>query len=420
MNERPPQRIATTAVHGARASATLASATRASGAHASDPRASDLRAGGPPPVRSTVVGPVHHGATFPLDDAALDDVAATGGRNTWYYSRLANPTVARVAGVVAALEGAPAAELFASGMAAIDTVLTALVAPGGHLVAAADLYGDTVGLLAGEWAAAGRRVSWVDVGDHAGFERALQGGADAIYVEALSNPMLRVADLTALAQIAHRAGALAIVDATFASPVNVRPYEHGFDVVVHSATKYLNGHSDLIAGAVAGSEQALARVRPLAALRGATLDPGAAFLLERGLKTLAVRMERHNANGLAVATWLDGHDAVASVAYPLLADHPDRALAIQQLTGASGIVTVTLAGDAGRARRLVGALRLIEHAASLGGVESLACLPRFTSHVTLDAAELDRQGIGPTTIRLSLGIEDADDLIADLDQALAA
>jgi cystathionine beta-lyase/cystathionine gamma-synthase len=372
----------------------------------------------PRPVDASVVGPVHRSTTFPLDERGLADVEATGGAGTWYYGRLRNPTNARVAAVVAALEGAPAGEIFASGMAAIGTALTALVPPGGRLVAAAELYGDTRALLEGEWAAAGRRVTYVDVADLDGFARALAGGADALLVEALSNPMLRVADLPRLAALARDHGALAIVDATFASPVNVRPYEHGFDAVVHSATKYLNGHTDLVAGAVAGSEEVVARLRPLAALRGATLDPGGAYLLERGLKTLAVRMDRHNANGLAVARALRAHPDVAAVAHPFLDEHPDAALARRLLAGGSGMVTITVAGDPGRGRRLLGELRLIAHATSLGGVESIACLPVATSHAAVAEAERRRQGIEENTVRLSLGIEDADDLLADLEGAL--
>jgi cystathionine gamma-synthase len=367
-----------------------------------------------------VVGAVDRSTTFHLDAAGLADVEATGGRNTWYYSRLANPGVARAAATVAALEAGEAALLFASGMAAIDTALTVLVPPGGRLVAATELYGDTFALLAGEWAAAGRTVVAVDAHAHGAVRTALAGGADALLVEAISNPMLRVADLDALAALAHDAGALAIVDATFASPFNVQPLAHGFDLVLHSATKYLNGHSDVIAGAAIGTEALIERLRPRATLAGATLDPGAAALLERGLRTLAVRMERHNANGLAVARWLATCDDVLDVHHPGLPGHPDHALAARVLRGASGLVTFTPRGGDTRGRRVLDALTLIAHAASLGGVDSLACLPRSTSHAALPAAELDRLGIRPSTIRLSLGIEDADDLIADVAQALAA
>ena len=304
----------------------------------------------PRPVDASVVGPVHRSTTFPLDERGLADVEATGGAGTWYYGRLRNPTNARVAAAVAALEGAPAGEIFASGMAAIGTTLTALVPPGGRLVAAAELYGDTRALLEGEWAAAGRRVTYVDVADLDGFARALAGGADALLVEALSNPMLRVADLPRLAALAREHGALAIVDATFASPVNVRPYEHGFDAVVHSATKYLNGHTDLVAGAVAGSEEVVARLRPHAALRGATLDPGGAYLLERGLKTLAVRMDRHNANGLAVARALRAHPDVAR-RLPVPRRASRRGARPAAARGRLGDGHDHVAGDPGRGRR---------------------------------------------------------------------
>jgi cystathionine beta-lyase/cystathionine gamma-synthase len=369
--------------------------------------------------RVGVVGAVERSVTFPLDRDGLADVESTGGRNTWYYSRLANPTVTGAARVVAALEEADAALLFASGMAALDAALTTLVRPGGRLVAAAELYGDTIALLRGEWAAGGREVTFVDLDDEPALARALSDGADALLVEAISNPMLRVADLPRLAELAHGAGALALIDATFASPVNVRPLSLGFDVVLHSGTKYLNGHSDVTAGVVAGSDSVVERMRGPAGLRGATLDPGAAFLLERGLKTLPLRMERHNANGLAIAAWLGSRsDDVARVAYPGLSAHPDHDLAARLLRGAGGLVTITLRGDDDRGRRMLDALRLIAHATSLGGVESLACLPRSTSHAALPVAELDRLGIMPTTVRLSLGIEDPEDLIADLSQAL--
>jgi len=375
---------------------------------------------GAQPTSPGVVGAVDRSTTFHLDPAGLADVEATGGRNTWYYSRLANPGVARAAATLAVLEGADAALLFASGMAAIDTALTVLVPPGGRLVAAAELYGDTFALLGGEWTAAGRRLATVDVGDHAAVGAALAEGADALLVEALSNPMLRVADLPVLAALAHDAGALALVDATFASPYNVQPLAHGFDLVLHSATKYLNGHSDVIAGVAAGAGEAVERLVPRATLAGATVDPAAAALLERGLRTLAVRMERHNANGLAVARWLAARDDVVDVHYPGLEDHPDHALAARLLRGGSGLVTFTPDGDASRGRRVLEQVGLIAHAASLGGVESLACLPRVTSHAALPAAELDRLGIRPSTVRLSLGIEDAEDLIADLERALDA
>jgi len=291
---------------------------------------------------------------------------------------------------------------------------------GGRVVAARELYGDTHTVLTQELPAIGCETELVPLDDREGWKRALSRQAAVVYVESLSNPMLRVADLPELARLAHEAGALAVVDSTFASPVNVRPVEHGFDVVLHSATKYLNGHSDLVAGAAAGSAAALEPVRRRAVTLGGTLDPHAASMLERGLKTLGVRMERHNGNGRAVAEHLDGHRRVEHASYPLLPSHPDHELARSLLDGGSGLVTIRVPGGDAAALRLLGALRLIRQASSLGGVESLASAPHNTSHLMLSEAERAAVGILPGTVRLSLGIEDVQDLVADLDQALAA
>jgi cystathionine beta-lyase/cystathionine gamma-synthase len=232
--------------------------------------------------------------------------------------------------------------------------------------------------------------------------------------------MLRVPNLPAIAALAHSAGARLVVDSTFATPINLRPLEHGADVVLHSATKYLNGHSDLIAGAVAGSKSLLEEIRRRATRIGGCLDPHAAFLLARGIRTLALRMERHNANGLAIAERLDRHPEVDAAHHPLLASHPDRDLAAKLLDGGSGIVTIRVQGGDERALRLLDHLRVIRQATSLGGLESLASAPFNTSHVALSASEREQLGILPGTIRLSVGLEDAADLIADLEDALDA
>jgi cystathionine beta-lyase/cystathionine gamma-synthase len=382
--------LATTAIHGAGADA------------------------GPPGTATPVVV----SATFRLDAAAYADVQATGGRYTTWYTRLGNPTVEAVARTVAALEGADAALLYASGMAAIAAALHVLAPAGARVVAARELYGDTYTLLTRDLPARGCAVELVPIADRAGWERALATPADVVFVETLSNPMLRVADLPALADAAHAAGAVAVVDATFTSPLNVRPLHHGFDLVLHSATKYLNGHSDLVAGVAAGHAEVVERVRRGAEPLGACLDPRAASLLERGLKTLAVRMDRHNANALRVAGWLEGRPEVEAVAYPLLPSHPDHALAERLLAGGSGLVAFRVAGGDEAALRVLDGLRLILQATSLGGVESLASAPFNTSHVGLSEAERVAAGILPGTIRLSVGIEEVEDLLADLDGAL--
>jgi cystathionine beta-lyase/cystathionine gamma-synthase len=379
--------------------------------------------GGAPPARPWPRGlstPIFRSSTYELDAAAYSDIVATGGEETWWYSRLGNPTIDAAAARIAALEGAQDALLFASGMAAISAALLAVSGSGSRIVAARELYGDVFTLLRDTLVDAGRSVSFVAIADEAGWERELAAGADVLYVETLSNPMLRLADLPALARRGHDAGAIAVIDSTFATPVNCRPIEHGFDLVLHSATKYLNGHSDLVAGAVAGSRELISTLRPLAATLGGCIDPAAAAYLDRSLKTLVLRMERHNRSALEIARWLERHPQVEAVSYPLLPSHPDHALAQRLLDGGSGIVTLRVSGGDARASRVMDALTLICQATSLGGVESLISAPYNTSHVGLNAEELAAAGILPGTLRLSVGIEDQEDLIADLDRALAA
>ncbi len=366
----------------------------------------------PPSQVSGLSTPIHQSSAFDLDPAGASD--------GWAYTRLRNPTVESVADRVAGLEGAADAVLFSSGMGAIAATLLALLPPGGRLVAARELYGDAHALIVDELPRLGFRTALVDVDDGEGWERELRGGADVLYVETLSNPMLRVAGLDWLGRLARDAGMAAVVDSTFTSPVNVRPLEHGFDVVVHSATKYLNGHSDLVAGAVAGTAAPVAAIRRRAELLGACLDPHAAFLLERGLRTLPLRMACHNASALSLAGWLEGHPEVEAVRYPLLPSHPDHRVARGLLAGGSGIVTLRVGGGDARAAALIGALRLIRSAPTLGGVESLVSAPCHSSHGALSAAQRGDVGIVAGTLRLSVGIEDLDDLREDLEHALAA
>jgi cystathionine beta-lyase/cystathionine gamma-synthase len=362
--------------------------------------------------------PIFQSSTFELSHSAYEDIESTGGANIVWYTRLGNPTVDATAAAVASLEAAEGALLFSSGMAAIATTIDALVPAGGRIVAASALYGDTYAVLDDLASERGCRVEFVPVHDLDAWARALAEGADVAYAESLSNPMLRVADLPAIASLAQSPGARLVVDSTFATPMNLRPLEHGADVVVHSATKYLNGHSDLIAGAVAGRASLLEKVRRRAVRAGGCLDPHAAFLLARGLRTLALRMERHNTNALAVARRLGRHPEIEAVHYPLLPSHPDRALAERLLDGGSGIVTIVVRGGDERALGLLDELRLIRQATSLGGLESLASAPFNTSHVALSACDRERIGILPGTIRVSVGLEDAEDLISDLERAL--
>jgi cystathionine beta-lyase/cystathionine gamma-synthase len=361
--------------------------------------------------------PVFQSSTFELDAEAYEDILATGGDDTWWYTRLRNPTVEAVAGRIGALEGGDDAVVFSSGMAAITTAILALTPPGGRIVAARELYGDVFDLLRQTIADAGRTVRFVALDDVAAWRTELES-ADAMYLETLSNPMLRLADLPALAALARAAGAVAIVDNTFTSPINLRPLEHGFDVVLHSATKYLNGHSDLVAGAVIGGHDQVRAVRQLAVRLGGCLDPGAAARLDRSLKTLALRVERQNENAVHLARWLESHEEVHAVSYPLLDSHPDARLAHRLLSGGGGMVTFRVTGGDIRAAGVMNSLRLALQATSLGGVETLISAPHNTSHLGLSAQEREGLGILPGTLRLSVGIEDVADLVDDLGQAL--
>jgi cystathionine beta-lyase/cystathionine gamma-synthase len=375
--------------------------------------------GGPPRVwpRGTST-PVFQSSTFELDEQAYEDIVATGGDETWWYTRLSNPTVDAVANRIAALEGGEDAVAFASGMAAITTAILALTPPGGRVVAARELYGDVFDLLRQTIADAGRTVRFVALNDLEAW-RAELVGADTMYVETLSNPMLRLADLPALATLAREAGAVAVVDNTFTSPINVRPLEHDFDLVVHSATKYLNGHSNLVAGAVVGARDTIRPVRQLAVRLGGCLDPTAASRLDQGLKTLALRVERQNENADHLARWLESHDEVEAVSYPMLDSHPDGQLASRLLSGGGGMVTFRVCGGDPRSAQVMNCLRLARQATSLGGVETLISAPHNTSHLGLSLQERKAIGILPGTLRLSVGVEDVADLVDDLSQALA-
>ena len=382
-----------------------------------------LVSGGGPPAGGWPAGvstPVFASVTYDLDDGAYADIEATGGRDTWWYTRLRNPSVEAVADKLALLEGADGAVLFSSGLAAVATTLLALAPPGARIVASRDLYGDVFTLLSQELTRQGREVAFVAIDDHLGWARELERGAALMYIETLSNPVLRLADLPALGELAHAHGAVAVADATFTPPTALRVLDHGFDVVVHSATKYLNGHSDLTAGVMAGRSAELAVVRPQADVLGGCLNPFGAWLLERGLKTLAVRMERQCATSLTIARALAEHDQVAAVIHPLLEDHPDHELARSLLPDGSALLSLRVKGGDDRALRVLDRLSIIRQATSLGGVESLASAPFNTSHLGLTAEQRLQIGIGPGTIRLSVGLEDPGDLIDDLDRALRA
>ncbi|HZM27315.1 MAG TPA: PLP-dependent aspartate aminotransferase family protein [Gemmatimonadales bacterium] len=327
------------------------------------------------------------------------------------------PTQLAVAQKYAALEGAEAAVMVASGMAATALAHLAVLRPGDHLISSRWIYGGTQRLFDEELARFGIGITYVSPDEPRLWRKSVRKETRAIFVETPTNPLIRVVDLQPILKIAKEFGLALLVDGTFASPMNFRPLEHGADVVITSATKYLNGHSDVIAGAVAGSASFVDEVSRLMRLWGQAIDPFAAWLLDRGLRTLSVRIERHNANGLAVAQWAAKQKWIDKVHYPGLRAHPDHTVAARVLGGFGGMIGLQLSGGPPAAERFLSRLRVVIHAPSLAGVESLISEPRLTSHVHLSPEQRATLGFPDGFVRLSCGIEDADDIIADLEQA---
>ncbi len=373
-----------------------------------------IHAGQPHPVPGDpVVGPIVRSSTFHW--------SGPGDGIDLMYSRYGNnPNQRSVAGKIAALEGTEDALALASGMAAISMTLLAAAATGDHIVASRHLYGATHALLADELPRRGITTTFVDPHDPHSWQAALEPRTRVVLVELPTNPTLRVFPLGPALEAARSAGAILAADMTFATPINIRAADHGVDAVIHSATKYLGGHSDLIAGVVAGSGALIARVAKMMKLYGGSIDPQAAWLLERGIRTLPVRMARHNRNALALAQWFTRVEGVRRVIHPGLPDHPDHACAADMLDGHGGMVSIVLEGGGEAADRLCSHLSLAAPAPSLGGVETLVSQPRYTSHVDLDAAEREALGIPDGFVRISVGLEDLDDLKADFGAALAA
>ncbi len=335
------------------------------------------------------------------------------------YPRYGNmPNAEIVQRRIAMLEGAEAAIVLASGMGATACALLALLRPGDHLLASSWVYGGTHRLFSQEFEAMGIHVTLVDPMESRGWRRRLRKETRAIFVETPVNPTCRVLDLRGASHLTKENGLALVVDSTFASPVNFRPLEHGADVVIHSATKYLNGHHDVLSGAVAGTAPYIEEVRQKMMVWGQAPDPFAVWLLDRGLKTLDVRVRRQNENAARIAAWAEGRKEIRHVHYAGLPDHPDHEVARTTLDGFGGMLALELLGGAKAADRFVRRLKVWIHAPSLGGVESLVSEPRFTSHAHLSAEQRTKAGIPDGFVRLSVGIEDADDLIADLEQAL--
>jgi cystathionine beta-lyase/cystathionine gamma-synthase len=335
------------------------------------------------------------------------------------YSRYGNnPNQVDLARKYALLEGAEAAIFLASGMGATALAHLAVLRPGDHLISSSWIYGGTRQLFDEELSRHGIEITYVTPDQPRLWRKSVRKATRALFVETPTNPLMRVIDLGPVAHVAREEGLALLVDATFASPINFRPLEHGADIAISSATKYLNGHSDVIAGAVAGSTSFVEEVTRLMRLWGQAIDPHAAWLVDRGLRTLAVRMARHNANGLAVAQWAASHSAFATVHYPGLPTHPDHAIATRTLDGFGGMVGLELAAGPKAAERMLKRLKLVTHAPSLAGVETLVSEPRLTSHKEMSAEGRAALGFPDGFLRLSCGLEDAEDIIADLQEAL--
>ena len=379
----------------------LSLATRA--VHAGEP---ERRPGAP------ITTPVYHSSMFLTGELGrYDDI---------HYIRSSNmPSHTAVARKIADLEGAEAGLVTASGMSAITPALLHALGRGGHLIAQNTLYGGTHSFVTHDLPDLGLSYTFIDATRPDGWEAAVRPETRAVYVEALTNPRLEVADLEGIAKFARAHKLLSIIDSTFATPVNLRPIELGFDLVVHSATKYLNGHSDLVAGCVVGSAALIEQVRHKLIHLGGSADPNACFLLQRGLKTLTLRVAAQNQNALEVAGWLERHPKVAKVHYPGLASHPQHERAKRLYAGFGGMMSFEMKADAAQADAFLRRLRLVVHTVSLGGVETLATRPAATSHASLSAEERQKAGIPDGLVRLSVGIESPADVIADLEQALS-
>jgi cystathionine beta-lyase/cystathionine gamma-synthase len=360
--------------------------------------------------------PIYQTSTFQVTDSE-QQLRAT--HTDMFYTRYGNPTHTAVEARIAELEGTDAALLFASGMNAITSSILALVKNGDHIVAQRDIYGGVTKFLSAWLPKLGVETTFVDTTDYDQHARAIRPNTRLLYLESPTNPTLRVVDLQKPVAIAKEHQIITLIDSTFATPINQRPAEFGIDLVLHSGTKYFGGHTDLICGVAAGRRDLIDEIHHTRTTLGGTMDPHAAFLLLRGMKTLAVRVERQNESALRIAEFLSRHTKVRSVNYPFLNRHPQRALAIEQMKGGGGVLSFEVDGTGEDAKRLSEALHLFTLAPSLGGVESLVSIPVLTSHAMISAEHRQKMGVTEQLIRLSVGIENADDLIADLEQALA-
>jgi cystathionine beta-lyase/cystathionine gamma-synthase len=360
---------------------------------------------------------IYQTSTFEVADNEEQIRVTTTDR---YYTRWGNPTITLAEQTVAALEGTEAALVFASGMGAITTTILSLLKAGDHIVAQRDLYGGVTKFFS-EWLPKlGIETTLVDTTEYEQHERAIRPNTKLLYLESPTNPALHIVDMKKMAALAKQHGLISMIDSTFGTPMNQHPAEYGIDLVMHSGTKYLSGHADLTCGVISGRRDLIEQVGETRKTLGNCMDPHAAWLLIRGLKTLAVRVARQNENALRVAEFLEQHAKVRRVHYPFLKSHPQYAIVRQQMSGGSGMVTFEVDGSGDDARRVSEAMKLFTLATSLGGVESLVSIPVLTSHAMISAEQRAQMGITEQMVRLSVGIESVEDQIEDLERALEA
>ncbi len=361
--------------------------------------------------------PVYLSSTYRLNEERYAGWAA-GAQHTLLYARISSVNSEAVAQKIASLEGAEDGEIFSSGMAAISTVLLGLLSKGDHIVASPDVYGGTYGLMTEDLPRFGIEVTMADIQDPASYEAAIQPNTKMLYSESLTNPTLKVCDLEAIAEIANRHNLISVVDNTFTSPWAVQPISMGHHLVIHSTTKFLNGHSDHIGGAVVGEKELISKVFSKKVHFGGSADPHSCFLLERGIKTLGVRMPTHASNAAELARRLTNHPQIENVIHPSLSNHPDYDVAQRIMPNGTGMLAFVLKGDDQEAMKFMSRLSIIFEATSLGGVESLIEVPATSSHMFVPPEVRLASGIDPGFVRLSVGLEDIEDLWSDISNAL--
>jgi methionine-gamma-lyase len=374
----------------------------------------------PCPLTGSITTPIYQTSNFGFSDLDSLRRAFKDHSKGYFYTRYTNPTFEAIEKKLADIMGAQKASVFSSGMAALTSAILSLVSSGDHIVSAFDIYGGTFNFFANVLPRYGVTVDLVETTNAGRLADSIRPNTKVIFFESPTNPLLKLMDISEVAKIGKERGIVTFMDNTFATPFNQKPIEMGVDLVMHSATKYLGGHSDLIGGVVAGGEEVMKKVMSFRYVFGGIPDPQSAWLLMRGVKTLKIRMEAHNQNGTRVAQFLEYHPHVDRVYYPGLKSHPQHGLAKRQMKGFGGMVSFEVAGGNDSLGKFLGRLHTCQLAVSLGGIESLICPPSLTTHRRLSQSERIKAGIKDNLLRLSVGIEDAQDLIHDLDQALSA